>query len=104
MFLAEKPGPACQLRRYKSVDPVAKKEMMPFTITTQPEELTEGLFGQVFLHVFEILPYLDENRLHPKWNIRSLKYGIAPDHTIIPGLLDVNDLIPESASAAGRPL
>ena len=62
---------------------------MSFTITTKPDELTEGLFGQIFLYIFEKLPYLEQNQIHPSWNIRSLKYGVAPSYTVIPGVLDV---------------
>jgi len=59
-------------------------------ITTNSEELTEGLFGQIILHVFEVLPKLYDERIFPCWDIRSLKYGCAPDYTVIPGLLEIN--------------
>ena len=35
--------------------------MLSSTIVTEPADLEEGLFGQVFLYAFEILPYLREN-------------------------------------------
>lgn len=59
-------------------------------ITTKPEELTEGLFGYIILHLFEVLPKLHEDGIFPCWDIRSNRYGCAPDHVIIPGLLDIN--------------
>lgn len=59
-------------------------------IFTTPDQLTEGLFGQIFLHVFEILPYLDKNSIAPKWLIRSKKYGIPEDYVVIPGCVDIN--------------
>ncbi len=77
---------------------------MSFVITTTPEELTEGLFGQVYLAAFEILPYLDENNIFPAWNIRSLKYGLAPDYTVIPGLLDLNYTAPDPVGLPERRL
>jgi hypothetical protein len=75
-----------------------------FVITTTPEELTEGLFGQIYLAVFEILPYLEENKIFPAWNVRSLKYGEPPDYTVIPGLLDLNYTPPNPANLPERKL
>lgn len=60
-------------------------------ITTLPEDLVEGLFGQVLLWVFEILPYLDEQGMVPEWEIRSKLYGDpAQGFIVIPGLLEPN--------------
>jgi len=59
-------------------------------ITTKPKELTEGLFGYIILHIFEVLPKLHDEGIFPCWDIRSVKYGCVPDHVIIPGLLDIN--------------
>jgi len=59
-------------------------------ISTRPDQLREGLFGQVFLWVFEILPYLDRHGLFPAWAIRSPLYGNQNDPVVIPGLLEVN--------------
>ncbi|MGD0252743.1 MAG: hypothetical protein ABSC01_08610 [Verrucomicrobiota bacterium] len=59
-------------------------------ISTAPEQLQEGLFGQVFLWVFEILPYLDCQGIFPAWAIRSTLYGAPEDFVVIPGLLEVN--------------
>lgn len=63
---------------------------MNWRITTSPSFLTEGLFGQVFLHVFETLPKLYQSQIFPDWHITSLKYGMEPDFLIIPGILDLN--------------
>lgn len=61
-------------------------------ITSSPRDLKEGLFGQVLLFVFEVLPYLDENDMIPAWEIRSKLYG-SPDKgfLVIPGLLEHNN-------------
>jgi hypothetical protein len=58
-------------------------------ITTEPDDLEEGLFGQVLLWTFEILPYLDQANLQPEWFIRSRLYGQPPDYCVIPGVLDI---------------
>ena len=58
-------------------------------ITTDQDNLQEGLFGQVFLWVFEVLPYLDFHQIVPTWEIRSKLYGEpGNDFIVIPGLLD----------------
>jgi hypothetical protein len=59
-------------------------------ISTAASELQEGLFGQVFLWVFEILPYLDGQGIRPEWAIRSALYGKPDDFLVIPGLLELN--------------
>lgn len=60
-------------------------------ITSMPEDLVEGLFGQVFLWIFEILPYLDERGIRPAWAIRSKLYGSHDeDNIVIPGLVELN--------------
>lgn len=60
-------------------------------IVSSPQDLKEGLFGQVFLFVFEVLPYLDEAGIMPDWAIRSKLYGTAErDFVVIPGLLELN--------------
>jgi hypothetical protein len=58
-------------------------------ISTSPDELTEGLFGQVVLWIFEILPYLHKKSIYPSWDIKSKLYGTAPEYTIIPGVFDL---------------
>ena len=58
---------------------------------SRPRDLREGLFGQVFLFVFEVLPYLDERNVMPAWAIRSMLYGCPEnDYLVIPGLLELN--------------
>ncbi len=59
-------------------------------LSTTPEQLQEGLFGQVFLWVFEILPYLEREGIFPEWAIRSTLYGAPDDFLVIPGLLEIN--------------
>ena len=59
-------------------------------IFTFPEQLKEGLFGQIFLHLFEVLPYLEKHDIQPAWEIRSPLYGQPPDRIVIPGLLELN--------------
>lgn len=58
-------------------------------IVTNKEEMKEGLFGQVILFAFEVLPYLYSKSIYPEWDIKSDLYGLAPDHTVIPGVLDL---------------
>lgn len=60
-----------------------------FTLTTDEDELREGLFGQVLLYAFEILPYLSARGLKPNWAIRSKLYGTAPDYVVVPGVVDL---------------
>ena len=59
-----------------------------YRITTTPDELREGLFGQIVLFVFEILPYLHSRSIFPAWDIKSRFYGTAPDYNVIPGVFD----------------
>jgi hypothetical protein len=58
-------------------------------ITSPPGYLDEGLFGRVFLWIFEILPYLQRNNIYPQWHIPSSLYGVGADHLAIPGILDL---------------
>lgn len=58
-------------------------------ITTSLDELKEGLFGQVILWTFEILPYLVKKSIFPVWDIKSRLYGIEPEYTVIPGVFDL---------------
>src|SRR6266849_10002267 len=58
-------------------------------IVTEPEDLKEGLFGEVFLHTFEILPYLHGRGIFPDWKIRAKYYGKMSDGLVIPGALDL---------------
>lgn len=61
-------------------------------ITATADDLVEGLFGQVFLFVAEILPYLSARGLRPDWEIHTRLYG-----KVIPGALDLA-YRPESAA------
>lgn len=63
-------------------------------IVTTVEQLQEGLFGQIFLYLFEMLPYLDRQQLQPDWAIRSRLYGVPDDYVVIPGLLELNYELP----------
>jgi hypothetical protein len=65
-------------------------------VTAKPGEMTQGLFGRVFLHVFEILPYLQKRKIYPAWSISSELYGQPPNFTEIPGLLDLAYPAPEN--------
>lgn len=60
----------------------------PALISSSPEELQEGLFGQIILWTFEILPHLDATGQQPAWAIRSRLYGSGADPVVIPGLLE----------------
>lgn len=59
-------------------------------LSTASGQLQEGLFGQVFLWVFELLPYLEREGIFPEWAIRSTLYGAPEDFLVIPGLLEIN--------------
>lgn len=58
-------------------------------IVCRADDLEEGLFGQVVLWTFEILPYLSRRCLLPQWDIRSRLYGLAPDFRVVPGVFDL---------------
>jgi len=58
-------------------------------IFTTPGDIPQGLFGGVFLFAFEMLPYLQLNKMRPAWSIASKLYGSEPDFEVIPGLLDL---------------
>jgi hypothetical protein len=59
-------------------------------ITASPEYMRYGLFGQVLLYIFRILPYLEKNDILPDWRIGSKLYGGDPDRIIIPGLFNLS--------------
>jgi hypothetical protein len=59
-------------------------------ISTTPEELKKGLFGQAILYIMEVLPGLYDEHIFPAWEIRSKRYGSPPNYLTIPGVLDVN--------------
>lgn len=58
-------------------------------ITTSSDELQEGLFGQIILWIFELLPYLHRRGIFPIWDIKSRLYGTEPGYTVIPGVFDL---------------
>ena len=62
---------------------------VPFCVYSSATDLREGLFGQVFNHIFHVLPYLYERDIFPAWEIRSTQYGAPPDCITIPGALDI---------------
>ena len=57
-------------------------------IVARADELQEGLFGQVFLFILEILPYLEHRQIYPDWDIHAKYYG-GQTHSVIPGVLDI---------------
>ncbi len=62
---------------------------LPLCITCAPDELDQGLFGNVFTHPFQVLPYLYERGIFPAWDLRSKHYGDLPAMVTIPGVLDL---------------
>ena len=68
-------------------------------IVTTPGDISQGLFGGVFLFAFEILPYLQRKKIRPGWSITSKLYGNEPDFEVIPGLLDFAYEAPEDIEA-----
>lgn len=60
-----------------------------YIITTTKDEFKGGLFGEIVLCVFEILPYLFSRSIFPDWDIKSELYGIEPSYTVIPGVFDI---------------
>ena len=59
------------------------------SIFCAPEELSQGLFGETFYYLLQILPYLNELRAFPHWELRTLHYGDPPDRLTIPGVLEL---------------
>ncbi len=56
-------------------------------ITSRRRDLREGLFGQVLLFVFEVLPALHRAGIFPDWDIRSANYG--ENYRVFPGVFDL---------------
>lgn len=67
-----------------------------YTVSAGADELTEGLFGQIVLHVLEILPYLFKHSIFPAWDIRSKWYGVAPHYRVLPGVFDLAYVVDQS--------
>jgi len=61
----------------------------PLCISSSPEELSQGLFGQIFYYAFQMLPYLHERNIYPAWHVKTLHYGEPPTFLTIPGALDL---------------
>jgi len=62
---------------------------LPLCIFSEAKDLQDGLFGNVFYHTYQILPYLYDSKILPAWEIRASQYGSAPDFVTIPGSLDL---------------
>jgi hypothetical protein len=58
-------------------------------IVSNRDDLEEGLFGQVLLWVFELLPWLAERGVQPAWEIHALLYGESPAGAVLPGVFDL---------------
>jgi len=57
-------------------------------------EMTEGLFGMVFLHLFEVIPILENENIDVDklyWNITTKHYG-----AIFPNILEYNSKYPRN--------
>ena len=68
---------------------------LPLRIFSPAEELDQGLFGMIFYHAFQLLPYLHERGIYPAWDLRSLHYGDRPNSLTIPGVLELAYTPPE---------
>lgn len=62
---------------------------LPLCVTSQAEEFQQGLFGNIFYNIFQILPHLYTHKIFPAWQIRSTTYGDPPEFLTIPGALDL---------------
>lgn len=58
-------------------------------ITGPPEELQQGLFGQTFYYLLQILPHLHAKSIYPQWELRTEHYGDLPEKITVPGVLDL---------------
>lgn len=63
--------------------------MKPLCIMSRPEDLAQGLFGQTFYHILQVLPYLYARRIFPQWQLRTLYYADPPDQVTVPGVLEL---------------
>lgn len=61
----------------------------PLCIFCEADELDQGLFGQVFYYLMQLLPYLHEKDIYPQWAIRTKHYADGPDFLTVPGVLDL---------------
>ena len=58
-------------------------------IECDPDDLEEGLFGQVVLWTFELLPEVARRSVRPDWAIRSRLYGSPPGYLVLPGVFEL---------------
>lgn len=58
-------------------------------IASDAHDLEEGLFGQVLLWVFELLPWLAERGIQPDWRIHCLLYDEGDGAPVLPGVFDL---------------
>lgn len=70
-------------------EPARRKQGPAMRIVCDPDAFTEGLFGQILLQVFEILPYLQSRSILPDWGVTSKIYGTAPEYLVLPGVFDL---------------
>ncbi|WP_165229471.1 hypothetical protein [Aquisphaera insulae] len=56
----------------------------------ESDYLTEGLFGQIFIWMLEVLPYIESRGWKPEWRIRSRNYGDPETANIFPGIIRTN--------------
>jgi hypothetical protein len=64
-------------------------------VSTPKPPIFRKVFGNVFYHTFQMLPYLLSKGIFPAWEIRATQYGAAPDFVTIPGALDLAYQPPE---------
>lgn len=65
-------------------------------ITSEPDQIREGLFGGVILFVLEVLPSLQKRGMRPGWDINTSCYG-----NVIPSLLEpVTPLFEDGSSVS----
>lgn len=69
--------------------PLISKSQPHITVTSPPGYLDEGLFGRVFLWIFEVLPALKRRGIYPQWEIQSALYGRQGDNLAVPGIVDL---------------
>lgn len=67
----------------------------PLCIFSDAEELGQGLFGGMFYYLLQLLPYLHEEGIYPRWELRTSHYGDPPDFLTLPGVLDLAYTPPE---------
>jgi hypothetical protein len=78
---------------------MTERQQQALRIVSSAEQLTEGLFGQVLLYVFEVLPFLFERKIFPDWRIHARHYGFGTSNLVVPGVLDLAyEVLPEPAT------